>query len=748
MKEEFLEKIQNHEYVSNKMYQEIKEFYPNFNVNSYNNDVLNRMYLKYKDYFENMFKGIDDNIVLDEEQIKAILSEEESALIIAGAGTGKTTTMSAKVKYLVDIKKIEPAKILVMSYTKKATLELEKRILGDFHIPAHITTFHSLGLQYIRNIFKNRKCFVVDYNDKDAIFFDYFCEIFKDKNKFEDVINTFDATKINMQWVFSKWFLQNYKKFDTYEELILEYKKMKISEALNSEIGIKVFIDNWVEKRINSENIMTIQGEIVKSAGEAIIANFLYKHGIIYSYEKVYSELMSDRKVYRPDFTIDYGGKEIYIEYFGLDDENYNINKAQKIKFHEEHNNLFIDINRLPLEKIEEELDKGLKELNIVYNDKSLEEIYGTILDNNKLSLVFPLKNFFYKTIDAIKESVNRENYQQIIKDYINGLDYLEKEDARKQFKYFNEFYVFYQDRLYGAENYKFDYSDLLYYANKYIENIGIDNDLNFEYIIIDEYQDISQYKYELARKTLERNNAKIYAVGDDWQSIYSFSGSIIEYIYNFKKFFPDAVIFRINKTYRNSQELLDVSGEFVMRNPDQIKKHLMSNKHIDKPIEFVYFDDNKEYDKLKDVILDIHKENPSHNILVLARTNAMIERCFDTDFLNDEFGTKISFVGYSDILLEGMTIHKSKGLTFDEVIVIGLNKSFPSSDKQTYWINSLFRYQKLDEKVPFAEERRLFYVALTRTKNKVYLLINKNVDKQSVFVDEIKSICEEKSIV
>ena len=744
MKEEFLNKIKNNEYISNRLYQSVKDDYQTFNIEEYNNKVLDNLKEKYKDYFQNMFKGIDDNIVLDDEQIKAILSEEDSALIIAGAGTGKTTTMTAKVKYLVDIKKVEPSKILVMSYTKKATQELEKRIVGDFNIPAHITTFHSLGLEYIRNIFKNRKCSVIDYNDREEIFFNYFCEVFKDKNKLKDILNTFEVSKVNMSWVFSKWFLQNYEKFNTFEELIEEYKRHKIEEAKNSSIGIKDFINNWVEKRINSEDVVTIQGEYVKSASEAVIANYLYKNGIIYSYEKIYSELMEDRKVYKPDFTIDVAGEEIYIEYFGIDEEKYNKNKEQKIKFHKEHNNKFIDLDMTPIEKIEEELNKKLREYGVKYNKKTDEEIYSRILDNNKLSLIYPFKNFFYEIINVIKESVNRENYQEIIKDYINTLKE-EKNDAIKQYKYLNEFYVYYQKNLYGAEIYKFDYSDLLYYANKYIENISINNDLNFEYIIIDEYQDISQYKYELAKKTVDRNHAKIYAVGDDWQSIYSFSGSRIEYTYNFKKYFKDAVLFRINRTYRNSQELLNVSGEFVMRNPDQIKKYLLSNKHLNRPVEFVYFDDNHEYDKLKEVILNIHNSNPDHNILVLGRTNAIINRCFDTDYLNDELGTKISFVGYEDIELEGMTIHKSKGLTFDEVIVIGLNKSFPSSDKSNYWIISLFRYPSVIEKIPYAEERRLFYVALTRTKNKVYLLVNKDENKQSVFINEIKEICYNK---
>lgn len=740
MKEEFKRKVKNREYISNRLYQLVKNDYPNFDIEKYNNIILTFLSNKYKEYFQNMFKGIDDNIVLDDEQIRAILSDEDSALIIAGAGTGKTTTMTAKVKYLVDIKKVDPSKILVMSYTKKATQELEKRILGDFNIPAHITTFHSLGYEYIRNIFKNRKCSVVDFNDREAIFFDYFCEIFKNKNKLNDILDTFNITVTNMQWVFSKWFLQNYENYNTYEELILEYKKYKINEVKSLPNGIKGYIDYWVEKRINQENIITIQGELVKSASEAVIANFLYKNNILYSYEKIYTELMDNNKIYKPDFTIDIGGEEIYIEYFGLDDEKYNKNKKEKIKFHKEHNNKFIELDKTPLENIEKELSTKLQEFGIKLNKRSDEEIYSRILDNNKLSLIYPFKNFFYDVIDVIKESINRDNYQRIIKDYIEKLT-SEKEQAKKQYSYINEFYIYYQRQLYSAEIYKFDYSDLLYYANKYIENLGINNDLNFEYIIIDEYQDISQFKYELTKKTVDRNHAKIYAVGDDWQSIYSFSGSRIEYIYNFKDYFKDAVIFRISRTYRNSQELLNVSGEFVMRNPDQIKKYLESSKHLDKPIEFIYFDNGQEYETLKDIILNIHKNNPTHNILVLGRTNAIIKRCFDTDYFNDELGTKISFIGYEDIDLEGMTIHKSKGLTFDEVIVIGLNKSFPSRDKEIYWITSLFRYPTINERIPYAEERRLFYVALTRTKNKVYLLVNRDEDKQSVFIREIKEI-------
>lgn len=122
-----------------------------------------------------MYKEIDDSVKLDKEQIKAILADEKYSLIIAGAGTGKNTTMASKVKYLVDIKKVDPSKILVMSYTKKATEELDSRINDDFNIPV-VTTFHNLAYTYIRKIFYDRKCYVVDNNLKNQIFLDHFKE--------------------------------------------------------------------------------------------------------------------------------------------------------------------------------------------------------------------------------------------------------------------------------------------------------------------------------------------------------------------------------------------------------------------------------------------------------------------------------------------------------------------------------------------------------------------------------------------
>jgi len=748
MKEVFISKLSKNEYISNYLYEKVlesdKEIIPQyFNIDNYNFKILEQLYQENKNYFENLYKNVDENIKLDEEQCKAILADEKYSLIIAGAGTGKTTTMASKVKYLVEKKNVLPERILVMSYTRKATEELQKRIVEDFNLPVNVTTFHSLGYRYIKEIFNDRKCIIIDRNKKREIFLNYFRYLYKDKNKIEEIVNNFNVIKNYHNFIFSKYFLTNYKKFDNYDEFLENYIRGKIAEAKT--LGINKVIDEWIEKQIlKAENIISIKGDYVKSAGEAIIANFLYTKGIDYSYEEVYSELMDNNTIYRPDFTINYGGEKIYIEYFGLNDNNYNILKLKKEKYHYSHNNKFIEIEKMPLEKIVLELDSKLKELNIRYKEKSDVEIYECILRHNPVSQIYPLEDFLYKSVKHRKSSPFRDD-EKLIDNYINTLTGLEKNEVLIQAKYFKEFYNFYSNQLYGGENYYFDFDDLLYYSVKYIERLTRDTKLRFDYIIIDEYQDISNIKYELAYKTAQRNNANVCAVGDDWQSIYSFSGSRIEYIYNFKKYFKGAKELKISKTYRNSQELINYSGEFIMRNNDQIKKKLISQKHIESPIVKRYFDSKVDLDDeiscLKKTILEIHKENPSHTILVLSRYNTLIDKCLSDKNLIDGIGTKIIFKDFENIEIDLMTMHKSKGLTFDEVIIIGLNEAFPKVSKDLSWIEMLYKNKPIKEAIPFAEERRVFYVALTRTKNHVYLLCDKNMGKQSEFISEISQI-------
>ena len=252
--------------------------------------------------------------------------------------------------------------------------------------------------------------------------------------------------------------------------------------------------------------------------------------------------------------------------------------------------------------------------------------------------------------------------------------------------------------------------------------------DTKTKYIIIDEYQDTSYVRFSLIKEIIDKTNAKLMVVGDDFQSIYRFTGCDLELFTNFHKYFRNTKIRYISNTYRNSNELIDVAGSFIMKNKEQIKKKLKSNIHINKPIVVVRY---KMKNDLKKLILNIYKKNK--NILILGRNNNDINSYLDKDFIIKD--NKIIYLKNRKIDIKYLTVHKAKGLEADNVIIINLyNKTLGFPNKMND--DKLLRFVSKNKiNYPYDEERRLFYVALTRTKEKVYLYTPFN---PSVFVNEL----------
>lgn len=266
---------------------------------------------------------------------------------------------------------------------------------------------------------------------------------------------------------------------------------------------------------------------------------------------------------------------------------------------------------------------------------------------------------------------------------------------------------------------------------------------LSFKYIIVDEYQDISRQRFDLTKALSEVTDAKIIAVGDDWQSIYAFSGSDITLFTKFSEKMGYAKMLKIVKTYRNSQEVIDIAGNFIQKNSEQIRKRLLSPKNITDPVIIYTYDSTAKGRKgdrrsgsnyavahavetaLTQLIMYKKQEGRQPGTILLLGRYA-----FDGDHLEKsglfEFvrgGSKIKSVKYPKLDITFMTAHSSKGLGYDDVIIVnGKNETygFPSKIEDDPVLAFVI---KGDRSIDYAEERRLFYVAMTRTKNRVFFV-------------------------
>lgn len=254
------------------------------------------------------------------------------------------------------------------------------------------------------------------------------------------------------------------------------------------------------------------------------------------------------------------------------------------------------------------------------------------------------------------------------------------------------------------------DFNDMI---NEGIKMLDYSN-VRYKYIIIDEYQDTSVTKFNFIKKLIKLSNASFFAVGDDFQSIYRFTGANLKIITDFRLYFPFSKIFKLRNTYRTPDELIKIAGKFIMKNKNQIKKRLCSKNKLSSSVEVVYYED------LNKSIKGIIREDKINNLFILSRNNKDLNE-----------------VDKLEIKHRKLTIHKSKGLQSDYVFIIGLNNNkngFPNKIKDHDILKYVNNYK---DYYPYEEERRLFYVAFTRCKKKVYLFVQK--DNESIFIKEIK---------
>lgn len=689
-------------------------------VTAHNNAYVDRILQRDKEYFDNILKQIDPKIQLDEEQRRAVITDDDYCLLVAGAGAGKTTTMAAKVKYLVDKKHIDPSEIIVISYTNKAIGELRERINKGLGISAKICTFHAFAYDIVKQFSAEPP--EINFSSQQIIFDMLEKAIFHNKQLMRNLV-------LFLGYYFD--LAEDAFEFPDLNQYHL-YRAAQDFETLKS--GLGQYIKKVEQQR--TKRTRTITGEYLRSMQEVQIANFLYLNGLDYEYERVYPFGSPSRnKKYTPDFYISQGEHSAWLEHYALSESGYNsmFDSRQRSRYlraisdkrrlHKANRTTLLEtwsfyLDRRPLL---EHLKEVLEGEGFILKPRNPEEVYKKIVETGKDKYIYKLILFMREFIEQYKTTGYDEGGFSILR---------EKTDNPRTLLFLEiaeQVYYHYQSVL--KQRNQIDFADMINDAHFYLQEIERQNiPLPYRYIIIDEFQDIARQRFNLTKRLSQITQAKVVAVGDDWQSIYAFSGSDITLFTRFLELMGAGTELKITHTYRNSQELIDIAGGFVQKNSTQIRKQLVSPKRLENPIVIEVFDDSfKPMERLSNTvermigeILSEYGEKSS--ILLIGRYNYDLYKLCRTGKFKELSAGRVKSEAYPSANITFMTAHSSKGLGYDNVILINMFEGkfgFPCQIEDDP-IMKLVTYE--DNSMPFAEERRLFYVAMTRTKNRVYI--------------------------
>lgn len=663
----------------------------------------------YKDFFDHCLK-----YPLDKQQRRSIVSGEDNCLVVSSAGSGKTSSIVGKVMYLIDIKHIEPQNILLISYTNKAAAELTER-MGIEGLRGY--TFHKLALDIIGQVTGQKPSI---YANTDALFLKIYQKLLNDDNFRKSVVEYFFDYQIQEQ----DWERQKNER----RQQLSEQKETRLKAQFPDMDGKTVYVRSEQEQKI------------------CLALSLL---GVKFRYEEPYEHPLADEmhSQYKPDFSIYYERdgetKRIYLEHFGVDEHSlvplwfakdrgityeeanrqYNDGITWKKAAHEKFGTELLTTSSADFHyyDIRDKLKIQLGNVGVPIKEKTDAELYAMVLPPNSkqeksfIRLVVTFVTLIKSSGKSIHEVIRQAQSMN---------------DERNEFIIQNIFQPVYERYIEELKKLnQIDFTDAILQATDICRSL---HPVRYDYIIVDEFQDISVDRYNFLKVLREGDPpAKLYCVGDDWQSIYRFSGSDMALFNQFPDFFGHTDINKIETTYRFGEPLVSLSSQFIQRNGTQIKKNIHSfNLQAKTELYFYEYDRANYCNVIEQLVASIPLDS---SILLLGRYS------FDDYYLSFRFQSiKEASRFYYFIRnrkIEFLTAHKSKGLEADYVIILQCNKDtygFPSLVNDDPVLNYVLT--KSDQ-YPYGEERRLFYVAITRAKIKTFVLYDKRFP--SVFVDE-----------
>ncbi len=661
---------------------------------------------------------------LNNRQREAVVSEDKRLLVLAGAGSGKTKTLLQKLIYLVEEKGVSPSSILAITFSKNAANEMIDRLIISAD-PAN----HYVNILYDKNKSKAAK-------DKERF-------LYTKKYKWIDglAVRTFHS--------FCYSILRNYgvNEFDNKFKIIMDEKrdeedelskyvapetvfevfhKLLIEECSNNEylLNLKRYILDYVIDKIHLENYQkknlpkdgryftTLDGTKVRSKSEQFIADWLYRHSIKYQYEPL---LNIKDFAFHPDFYIPEAN--LYIEHVS----NKSFSTKNKEEQFEKGNLLLVKTyesmtrdsalfnhtldrvvkNRLPANYHETVWLSYKEEFNGYH-----EDVKDFVTQIMRITDMIKVENI---DLDTVLENAGKDPHERVRNFYELAIPIVNK---YKQYC-INKSYLDFNDLISTSISLFKNHPDI---ANKYKSK--------YQYILVDEFQDVNNLQVELI-KLLLTEQTQLFCVGDDWQSIYGFRGSNVSYIIDFEKHFSNAAIIKLNLNYRSTQNIVGASNEVIKHNKFKVEKDIQASKMSEHKI--VVFAGNSEEENIQFAVAEVRKflneGTGNEDILFLYRRSKMYSPYFFQ--LRSE-----------GIRVQGKTIHAAKGLEAKVVFIIGLTEGYGGFPD--IWLEDrIFQIiKKANHDLLLEEERRLFYVAITRAKEKLFLLTLKG--NESSFLKEI----------
>lgn len=666
-----------------------------------------------KEKFSTYFDRVERNPLTDRQRDACVIDEDNN-LVLAGAGTGKTSTMIGRAGFLIHSGQATSDQILMLAFANKAAREMQERLderVNEKGIVA--STFHKLGMDIIASV----------ENARPSI-----SPLAEDDKK---------MTKLRKQ--VEQWFEKEIRDNPFYKQFILNYFKDYLYPAVNP-FDFKTKGEYF--EYIRANEIRTLKGEKVKSLGECLIANHLFSLSVEYQYEADYEHETRglNFRQYKPDFYLPEHG--IYIEHFGIDRngntapfvdrERYHKDMEWKRNLHEKRQTRFIETHHYELTEgiLQQSLEQKLKKLRVKFHPLSPEEMLEEL---RKFGAVSTLSELLANLLRACKRDgicpaeLQPEKFPSVDPDQLQQTRTI-----------LSPIYELYQNHL--KERQEIDFDDMIHKAINYVESGRFISP--WRYILVDEFQDISEPRARLVKALKESaDECSLFCVGDDWQSIYRFTGSDIRFTTKFKKKFGPTKITKLDKTFRFNNSICDISSRFVIENPTQVKKTLTTHVTVQRPAVSLLRQkrpDKADFDERINRVLkkinQLAKSDDQFQVDCKKKKVFLLGR-FHRNLPNKRL-VKARNKQFSALKIESYTIHTSKGLEADYVVVLGLEggKHGFSSQKTSHpLLEALLPSQ---DDFMYAEERRLFYVALTRAKQRVYLIVD--MANASEFVVEL----------